>query len=89
MEGDSHIRRTFLHPQSHVATVTTSLIPKDLDSYTSLQVNACDWGRNLEAIQPQVPGTSHFLHTKWLKPMGVTMSLKAVFSIYKIFGVLV
>ena len=63
MEGDSHIRRTFLHPQSHVATVTTSVIPKDRDSYTSLRVNACDWGRNLEAIQPQVPATSNFLHT--------------------------
>ena len=63
MEGDSHIRRIFLHPQSHVAAVTTSLIPKDRDSYTSLQVNACDWGRTLEAIQPQVPGTSNFLHS--------------------------
>lgn len=53
MEGDSHIRRTFLHPQSHVATVTTSLIPKDLDSYTSLQVNACDWEGTWKPSSPK------------------------------------
>lgn len=88
MEGDSHIRPTFFRPQSHVATLTTSLIPKDGDSYTG-PPGQCLWLGQGTGRHP-TPTSWHpkFSQQQQRKPMDVTALQKPRPSMRRLSGVL-